>query len=153
MSFTIYLVAQSSNLVVIKTEKVFGGYNFTQDGKKLTIKQLTLAMKAYEPSCSLMKSSQKLYTTSIITACVGGLIIGSQLGRSIEGQSPKWRIVALGGGIALASIPLTKSSIKKAVNAVGLYNSSFRQSSSRQINKPELCLSLMGNVIEFEMKF
>lgn len=148
IAFVFQGTAQNFKSDTIRIQKVFGGYNFIQNSKKLTVKQLVLATKTYDPAYSLMKSSQKLYVAGIITASIGGFVIGSQIGRSIDGRSPKWGIVIIGGGFALASIPLTRISIKKAVNAVGLYNSSLKQRSN-----VELGLSFKGNIIGLEMKF
>ncbi|MBW8323714.1 MAG: hypothetical protein K0M50_03015 [Prolixibacteraceae bacterium] len=113
IAFVFQGAARNLKSDTIRIQKVFGGYNFIQNGEKLSVKQLVLVTKTYEPAYSLMKSSQKLYSTGVITACVGGFIIGSQVGRSIDGQSPRWEIVALGSGIALASIPLQNILSKK----------------------------------------
>lgn len=137
----------------ITVQKSFGAVNFYQEGKSLTLRQLIRVITPCEAACAKIKSSQRLYTTGIITACVGGFIIGWQAGNAINGHSPKWGIVALGGGIALVSIPLTKHSIKKAINAVDLYNASLKQSSFRQTNKPELGLSFNGNGLGLKMNF
>ena len=91
----------------IMIQKSFGAVNFYQEGKRLTLRQLIRVNTLCETACAEIKSSQRLYTTGIITACVGGFIIGWQAGNAIDVHSPKWGIVALGGGIALASIPLT----------------------------------------------
>ena len=155
-SFVVFLSqsvsAQNPNKK-ITVQKSFGTVSFYMESEKLTLRQLIRVTTPCETACAEIKSSQKLYTTGIITACVGGFIIGWQAGNAIDGHSPKWGIVALGGGIALASIPLTKRSMKKTLNAVGLYNSSIKQSSFRQIDRSKLSLSFNGNGIGLKMNF
>jgi hypothetical protein len=137
----------------ITVQKSFGAVNFYMEGERLTFRQLIRITTPCETACAEIKSSQRLYTTGIISAGVGGFIIGWQAGNAIDGHSPKWGMVALGGGIALVSIPLTKHSMKKAVNAIDLYNASLKQISFRQINKPEFSLSFNGNGLGLKLNF
>jgi hypothetical protein len=144
--------AQNLNSDSIKVQKVFGGCNFILNSKKLTVKQLVLTMKPHEQAYLEMKSSQKYYTAGIITASVGGFLLGWQMGNAINANSPKWGMVALSSGIALLSIPLTRQSVRKARNAVDLYNSSLSQTTFWKKNKPELRLCFDGNNIALKIK-
>jgi hypothetical protein len=116
----------------IEVKKVFGGYNFLANGEKLKVKQLVKMMEPYQPAYEEMKSARTNLHMAGAVSFTGGFIVGWQLGKAISGETPKWGMVALGTGIALVSIPLTKNSFKKAIKAVGLYNSSLKNTSFQQ---------------------
>ncbi len=106
----------------IEVQKVFGGYNFISDGKKLKMNELVMMLETYQPAHIKIKSARADYSIATAVSMAGGFIIGWQLGNAISGNSIKWEMVALGSGVAIMSIPLIKSSFKKAVGAVDLYN-------------------------------
>ena len=49
----------------ILVKKVFGGYQFYQEGKKLTMKQLVNTLKPNEKACQMIKSAQSTKAPSL----------------------------------------------------------------------------------------
>jgi hypothetical protein len=151
--FTLLGKGQQSISDSIIVQKSFGGYNFSQGGKKLTVKQLVGSMKLYEPAYLTIKSSQRNYYGGIVAGCIGGFIIGWQIGYSMDGSSPKWGMIALGSGIALTAIPFTIKAFKKALKATEIYNGSIRKVTFRLQCRPEMGLCLNGNGLGMIVRF
>ncbi len=145
------VTAQDNSFKKIEVEKVFGGYNFMIDGGKMKMNKLIETMKSSPIAYQKMKSARNQNNLATATACTGGFLMGWQLGNAISGEPVKWGMVALGGGIALVSIPLTKKSFKKAISAVGLYNSSFGNTSHNLLISTELKLCSNGEFTGFQL--
>mgnify|MGYP001306838948 CR=1 FL=1 len=135
----------------IEIQKVFGGYNFLMNGEKLTVRELVYTMKPYGMAWKQMKSAQKLYTGGLISAGMGGFLLGCETGKIIKGDSPQWGMIFWGGGITFISVLLTKQSVNKALSAVNLYNSLLSQSSCRIA--PEIRFYVGNNNIRLGLKF
>ncbi len=114
----------------IDIQKVFGGYNFILEGQKLRINELVHILETNQPAHIKIKSARTDYSIATAVSMVGGFMVGWQLGNAVSGNSVKWEMIALGSGVAIVAIPLTKRSMKKAVGAVKLYNESLTSNTS-----------------------
>ncbi|MEY3500165.1 MAG: hypothetical protein RL308_1834 [Bacteroidota bacterium] len=145
--------AQNLKCDSIEVKKVFGGYKFFFNNKKITTEKLLFTMKSNEPAYLEMKSSQKFNIAGIVTGSVGGFLLGLQIGNATKGNTPKWEMVALGSVISLLSIPLNMQAVKRSKKAVDLYNSSLSQTSFWKKEKPELHFCFGVNNIALNIKF
>lgn len=135
----------------ISAKKVFGGYQFSQGGKRLKVNQLVNAMKPNEQAYNKIKSAKSTYTLATIIGGAGGFMVGYTIGTAIGGGDPNWVMAEIGAGLIVVSIPITLSYNKKAKEAVDTFNDGFKTSS--YWNKSELKMTLTGNGIGFTLRF
>lgn len=135
----------------ISAKKVFGGYQFSQGGKRLKVNQLVNAMKPNEQAYNKIKSAKSTYTLATIIGGAGGFMVGYTIGTAIGGGDPNWVMAEIGAGLIVVSIPITLSYNKKAKEAVDTFNDGFKTSS--YWNKSELKMTLTGNDIGFTLRF
>ncbi|MEE4198774.1 MAG: hypothetical protein V2I54_14135 [Bacteroidales bacterium] len=135
----------------ITMKKVFGGYQYYQGEKLLTMNQLIKTVKPNEKAYKQIKSAQSTYTAGMIFSYAGGFMIGWPLGTALAGGEPNWTIAGIGAGLLVLTIPITKSYHKKTTKAVDIYNSGLTKSSFRE-NKT-LRLSMTGYGIGLTLHF
>lgn len=128
MSVSMSFAQSSGDSITMK--KVFGGYEFYQSDKRLSMKQLVNAS---------------------IVGFVGGFKVGWPLGSAMAGGEPNWTIAGIDAGLIVVSIPISKSANNKAKLAVDAYNGGI-QTSSFWDNR-ELKLSMTGNGIGLTLNF
>ena len=135
----------------ISIKKVFGGYQFYQEGKRLNMKQLVNTMKPNEQAYQMIKSAQSTNTIATILGFAGGFMVGWTLGTSLGGGDPNWTVAGIGAGLIIVAIPVSQKFNKKARQAVNTYNSQLQASSFW--NKNELRFLTTGNGVGFVLNF
>lgn len=135
----------------ISTKEVFGGYQFYQGDKSLNMKQLIRVMEPNEQAYKLINSAHSTSVFATIVGCVGGYMLGRQLGTAIIGGEPNWRVAGIGVGIIIVSIPINQIANYKAKQAVDIYNSGIKRSSFW--DKNELKLSKTRNGFGLTLNF
>lgn len=136
----------------IEATKVFGGYKYTQNGTKMTMKDLVQTMKADAKSYQLIKKAQSDNTIASIIGFAGGALVGWPVGAAIGGGDPNWTLAAIGAGLIVVAIPIGSGANKKANLAVETYNKSLGITSFNEI-KPKFNLILNGNGIGLSVNF
>ena len=136
----------------IEMKKVFGGYQFTQDGNPMTIKNLVKTMESNQQAFELIKKAQSNTTLASILGFAGGGLIGWPIGTAIGGGDPEWALAGVGAGLIAVAIPISSSANKKAKQAVELYNSSLGTTSYHDF-KHEFKVIANGNGFGLAMTF
>lgn len=149
LNFPTLLAQRNSN--TISYEKVFGGYQFYIDNKRLNINQLVKTIKPNEQAYKQIKSAQTTYVFMSIINGAGGFLVGWQLGTALSGVSPNWKMAGIGAALITVSIPISYSYSKKAKLAVDIYNNGLQSAFLK--HKGELKLSMTQNGIGFTFCF
>lgn len=139
----------STDSITIK--KAFGGYQFSQSGKRLNMSQLARTMEPNEQAYKEIKAAQSSYTVASIIGGVGGFMVGWQLGTAVAGGEPNWVLAGIGAGLIVVTIPISQKFNKQAKSAIDTYNGGLRTSS--YWDKTELRLAMTGNGVGFTLKF
>jgi hypothetical protein len=135
----------------IKVFRIIGGYEFQQHNTRLNRREMVNIMKPNPSAQKLMIKSNSTFGLSIISACVGGGLIGYPIGVYIAGGEPNWIQLGAGIGLGTFSIILGKSSDKKALKAVGIYNSGL---SSRDVqSRLQMGILFKGNQLGVMLTF
>lgn len=113
----------------IETQKVFGGYKFTQSGKPMTMRNLVETMEVNTQAFELIKKAQSSNTLVSILSFTGGGLIGWPLGTAVGGGDANWALAGIGAGLVAIAIPISSGVNKNAKQAVELYNASLNQTS------------------------
>jgi len=135
----------------ISMNVVLGGCRFYQGDKSLNLRQLSEVMEPNEQAYKLIKSAQSTNVFATIVGCVGGYMLGRQLGTAIIGGEPDLGMAGIGVGIIIVLIPLNQSVINKAKQAVDIYNSGIKSISFW--DKNELKLSMTRNGFGLTLNF
>jgi hypothetical protein len=146
-SFTYGQVSTDS----ISMKKVFGGYQFYQGDKRLSLNQLVDALKPNEQAYQQIISAQSTSTIASIIGGVGGFMVGWPIGSAIGGKEPNWTMAGIGAGLIVVSIPIAQSFNKKAKQAVDTFNGGLQTSSIW--DRSELKFSMNGNGIGLTFRF
>ena len=139
------------NAQKIEMEKVFGGYQFKQNGAVLTLNQMQELMKNNQEAFDLVKSAKSNQTWGMILGTAGGALVGYPIGTAIGGGEPEWALAGVGAAIIVATIPIIKGFNKKTSQAVELYNAGF--SSVGYQFQPEINLNFKGSSLGIVMSF
>ncbi|ASB49151.1 hypothetical protein [Alkalitalea saponilacus] len=142
---------QSAVTDSITVKRVFGGYQFIQGEKRLTMHQLVNAMETNELALQQIKSAQSSHNLATIVGAVGGFMVGWPIGAALGGGEPNWTMAGIGAGLIVVSIPITQSTNKKTIQAIETYNSGL-QTSSFWDNK-ELKLAISEGGVGFILRF
>lgn len=140
------------NAQKIETQKVFGGYKYTQDGNQLSFNDLVKTMESNQEAYDLMKKAKSNNTLASIVGGMGGGFLGWSLGSAIGGGDFNLTIAGIGAAFIAIGIPISSGVNRKAKQAIDLYNASLSSTSFRETN-PEYKLILSGNTIGVAMKF
>jgi hypothetical protein len=120
----------------IQLKKVFGGYQFFQNNKRITVSNMVSIMEPNEKAYKQIKEAQSTNVIATIIGGVGGFMLGWQLGTAIAGGDPNWAMAGVGGGLIVVSIPISQKFNRQVKGAVDTYNGGFRGSS--MLEYPEL---------------
>lgn len=149
---TVLLFGQiSMNAQEIEMKKVWGGYQFLQDGKVLNVKNMQEIMKGNKEALALITSAKSNQNWALVLGTAGGALVGFPIGTAIGGGEPKWALAGAGAALIVASIPIVKSFNKKASKAVELYNAEV-SSSAYQFN-PSFNFNIKGTSLGLTMNF
>ncbi len=118
-----------SNAQQIEMQKAFGGYIYSKDGKRLTMKSLMATMQDNKEAYQLMKSAKSKNTLAMILGGFGGFGVGYSLGSSLRGGKVNWALLGVGAGALGVGIPISISANKKTKQAVALYNKGLEKTS------------------------
>lgn len=140
------------NAQKIEMKKVFGGYQYTQDGNKMTMGKLVKVMESNSDALKFMKKAKSNNVLASILGGAGGALIGFPIGTAIGGGKANWTLVGIGAGLVAISIPISSGVNKNAKKAVELYNSSLNSTSYFEF-KPEFKIVANGNGIGLSMSF
>lgn len=149
MGMTFSYAQTASDSITMK--KVFGGYQFIQADKKLSVKQLGEALKSNQVAHEQFKSAKSSYTLATVIGSVGGFLVGWQLGTAIAGGEPNWAVGGIGAGLVVVSIPISSSFNKKAKQAVDLYNVGLQSTSF--LERTETNFTVTSNGIGLTFNF
>ncbi len=140
--------AQSDSIAM---KKVFGGYQFSQHGKALTMPGLVKAMEGNEQAHKEIIEAKSTYSTAMVLGLFGGGLIGWPIGTAMGGGDPQWALAGVGVGLLVISIPVVKKFNKQADKAINTFNGGL--SVNRNLYIHELELAILGNGIGFRLKF
>ncbi len=135
----------------IRIKPVFGGYQFYQGEKRLTVNQLTQALQVNQQAYTQIKKAKTSLTMATILGGVGGFMVGWPIGTAIAGGEANWAMAGIGAGIIAVSIPISSSFNRQAKNAVATFNGDLHRSSFWQRN--ELKLQYSGNGVGLALQF
>jgi outer membrane lipoprotein SlyB len=140
------------NAQKIEMKKVFGGYQYTQDGNQMTMGKLVKAMESNSEALKFMKKAKSNNVIASIISGAGGALIGFPIGTAIGGGDANWTLAGIGAGLVAISIPISSGVNKNAKKAVELYNSSLNSTSYYEF-KPEFKIVANGNGIGLSVNF
>jgi len=151
ITFTLITIA-FCNAQKIEIEKVFGGYKYYQNEKRMTFGDLARTMESNAKALKLIKKAQGNNTLSSIFGFAGGALFGWPIGTELGGGNPNWTIAGIGVGVMAIGIPLSSGANKNAREAIELYNSSLEPSSYRGF-KPQFNLLSNSSGFGISMSF
>lgn len=140
------------NAQKIETQKVFGGYQYTQNGNQMTMRDLARTVESNQQAFDLMKKAQSTSALASVIAYTGGALIGWPIGTAIGGGDPNWALAGIGAGLVVIGLPISSGANKNAKQAVELYNSSLDTTSFHEV-KPEFKIIANGTGIGLSMNF
>ena len=138
-----------TNTDSISAQKVFGGYQFIQNDRPLSVRQLMTTLEVNEEAYRIVKSAKGSYDFAMVLSCAGGFCIGYPLGTALGGREPNWTMAGIGAGLVLISIPISNKFNKKALEAVNLYNQKFRETSFWDDKELRLAFTSYGVGLRF----
>ncbi len=141
-----------SNAQKIESKKVFGGYQYTQSGNKMSMGDLSNTMKSNPESLKLINKAKSNNLLASIIGGVGGFMIGYPIGTAIGGGEANWTLAGIGAGLIVIGIPISSSANKNTKKAVDLYNSTLNSISNVEF-KPEIIFLAKGNGIGLSIIF
>lgn len=127
--FLTVLSSSMANAQKIEMEKVFGGYQFKQEGKTLLLKDMQEIMKENKEAFELVQSAKSNQTWALILGTAGGALVGFPIGTAIGGGDPEWALAGAGAALIVATIPIVKGFNRKTKKAVELYNDGISSTS------------------------
>jgi len=113
------------NAQKIEMEKVFGGYQFTMEGAKMSMGEMIAVMEPNREAVKLMKTARSKIIISTVLGGAGGALIGYPIGQAIGGGDANWALAGVGAGIIVVAIPISSGGNKRAKEAIDLYNVSL----------------------------
>lgn len=129
----------------IAVEKKFGGYRFSQDGKVLTLNQLSNILKSNPQAYQEMKTAKSSYAAAMVISYAGGFLVGWPIGTALGGGEANWTLAAIGAGLIAVSIPISQGFNKRARQAVDTFNGGQLPNKSLEKGAGQLNVSLNGN--------
>jgi hypothetical protein len=139
------------NAQKIEPQKVFGGYNFTLNGARLTFGDLVTTMQANPEASKLINTAKGQNTAATILAGLGGGLAGWEIGNLISGKPMNLAVIGAGAGLIVIALPIGNSCMNNALKAVDLYNAGLKTTSLRE--QPTLNLVSRGNGIGLMLTF
>ena len=80
------------NAQKIEKEKVFGGFQYTQNGNLMTMGKLVKAMESNSEALKYIKKAKSNNVLNTILGGVGGALIGYPIGTAITGGDSNWTL-------------------------------------------------------------
>ena len=146
-------IVLSSSAQTIRTEKIFAGYIFTQNGIDLRMSELADRVSDNMAANKLMRTAKRRKVIGTAIAGVGGtltiLTTSAALGNIYFPIGIPVTIGAIFTGIAL---PIFIGANRKAFQAVQVYNNSLENQTNRNF-KPQFEFTALPNGIGFLVNF
>lgn len=120
----------------------FLGWQFKRGEEKLKPGEVADILKVNPKAARIFSSGRSNYTISTILGTVGGFMLGYTLGSMLGSDKPNWTVGGIGGGLIVASLPISISATNKVKKAIELYNEG---SKTGYINRPAWQLIFNGN--------
>lgn len=136
----------------IESEKIFGGYKYTQNGKIMTMNDLVQTMKSNTEAFKYIKKAKSNYNAGLVLGSIGGFLLGWPIGTSIGGGDPNWALAGAGVAIIAITIPINKGFNKNATKAIDIYNASLDNSSAYNF-EPQFQIIGNANGLGIAMNF
>ncbi|NCA84426.1 MAG: hypothetical protein EOM83_02510 [Clostridia bacterium] len=95
---------------------------FTQNGVRLTPRQLLQITHYNAEANSYMQKAQSNNVAASIFGFAGGFLIGWPIGTAIVGGEANWAMAGIGAGLVLIGIPFSVGYKRNATKAVEIYN-------------------------------
>ena len=140
------------NAQKIEIEKVFGGYQYTQNGNKITINELVKAMESNSEALVFMKKAKSNNVLALILRGAGGTLITLLPLPALPDGDVKWTLAGIGVGLVAIGFTISSGVNKNTKKAIDLYNSSLNATSFFEF-KPEFKIVTTGNGIGLSMNF
>ncbi|MEQ8702267.1 MAG: hypothetical protein RIC19_00015 [Phaeodactylibacter sp.] len=134
---------QNSDTIAI--QKTFGGYQFYQDGKALTLSKLSYTLKSNSQAYQELQAAKTSYAAAVVVSCAGGFLVGWPIGTAFGEGEPNWTLAGIGAGMIAISFPINKGFKKRAKQAVDIYNNGQLPDKSPEKKPGKLNVSLNGN--------
>ena len=147
----LFFGAFSLNAQEIEMKKVWGGYQFMQNGKNLNVKDMQTIMKDNKEALELITSAKTNQNWALILGGAGGALVGFPVGTAVGGGDPQWALAGAGAALIVASIPIIKGFNKKASKAVELYNAGVNNTAYNF--NPKFNLNIKGLGLGLTMNF
>ena len=135
----------------IEAKKTFGEYVYSQNGDRLSKRQLMDLMEGNAEAYKLMKSARNNYTWASVLGFAGGGLIGFPIGTAIGGGDAKWELAAAGAALVGVAVLVISGYNKKSKKAVDMYNAN--QPSVGYKFQPEFRLNVKGSGMGITMSF
>ena len=137
----------------IETVKKGHRYHYMQNGKELTAKQLSIALRKDPAAKKLIERSGTDAICATVLAGGGGGMIGAQLGTALANGSKILPGVIIAGVACIAlAIPISKNSERLQTRAIRTYNEDLGKTSYHSF-RPQYYLSVTGNRVGLTMQF
>lgn len=150
LSFSCCLAQSSSDSIIAK--KVWGGYQFIQNGELLSMGELKSAVRSNPLAYSKMKSARATTNLAYALSFGGGFLAGYAIGAGLSSGEYSLELAGLGVGLIVASVPISTAGNRKAKEAIDIYNSGLRSSSSFW-NDCQLRFAMTGNGVGLALSF
>lgn len=122
--FTIIILTTNlCNAQKIEAKKVFGGYKYSFNGDRLSLKELEEILEKNSESFKFFKKAKSNLILSSILNLSGGALIGIPIGQSLSGKDTNWVLAGIGTGLAITGLTIYSSANKKINKSIEIYNS------------------------------
>lgn len=101
------------------------GYRFTQDGERLSWKELEDVTQNVPEAHLLIKKAKVNRVVGNVLAGAGGVFLGIPLGQSFVDKDPNWNLAYVSGGLYLISLPFSLSAFNKMNEGIKIFNTSL----------------------------
>jgi hypothetical protein len=148
IGITTILTCSSQN---IEVKKSIWGYNFTQNGEKLTMSETVKKMEFNKNAFILMEKAKSNNLLEEIIGNSGAACIGYSIGIAISAGKPNWTLAGVGAGLIAISIPISLKVDKDVKKAIDLYNTNLNSATYK--TKPEFEIMANGKGIGLTINF
>lgn len=146
--FNTLAFSQKGSVQLITVEEGAFRTKFTQFDRTFSgMGQLKKAVSSSPEAASEVKDARLLKTISLVTAFSGGYL----LGRNLSGANSSSPLLLSGLGLVVASVPMSKFSENKALNAVDIFNKDV--SSRTEIPNRKFNFTLGLNAVSLQLFF
>lgn len=111
--------AQTDTISYLKT---INGYQFVYQNQELSFIRLSKIVKTCEEAKKEMNKAEFLWFGGYFFSYSGSYIVGYVLGGALFGADIDYKLLAVGGGLVLGSIPLNMAISKHTIFAVKIFN-------------------------------